>query len=58
MQSFYAKIAKEVSEAAHPIKRREECSDNNYAFIEEYTLETERSQGRIYLTKLVNDGYR
>ena len=51
MAKFYSSISEEVVKSAKAYERPPENADNSLVFIEEYTLETERGQGRIYLTR-------
>ncbi|KAA0200412.1 hypothetical protein HAZT_HAZT002170 [Hyalella azteca] len=52
IKDFMDNVIEEVQKHAKPVERPPESGDYSLQFIEEYTLETEKSQGRIYHTKL------
>ena len=49
--SFVQKTQDDVINMARLLDKPTDLVDNSLVFVEEYTLETERGQGRIYLTK-------
>ena len=55
---FFSQASEDVKRVAHAIDRPQDTLDNGLVFVEEYTLETERGQGRIYLTKSVYCQYK
>ena len=51
LNKFYLSISEEVNKNARAYERPPDITDNSLVFIEEYTLETEKASGRIYLTR-------
>ncbi|KAB7499197.1 Transcription factor SPT20-like protein [Armadillidium nasatum] len=52
IDKFYQKVTEDVKRLAQPLERLQDTKDSSLDVVEEYTLETERGQGRIYLTNL------
>lgn len=50
---FMAAVVEEIYKHAKQLERPLDTSDNSLHFLEEYTLETEKGQGRIYLTRSI-----